>query len=101
MPVARFRVPTEEEIAKGAEIGRLEHRYDAARFTYNGRRDSITFYLVNGVVVEVPRSMLGRLNDVSKSDLRKLRLGPTGSHLEVAGTEIDVGVQGSIRSAVG
>ena len=93
--------PTREDIVRGAELGRQEHQFDAERFVYNARRDSVTFFLVNGVAVEIPRSMLGPLGKVPRSELQRLRLVPWGIALEVAGTDVDVSVQGAIRSAVG
>ena len=99
----RVRYPTKAEIARGAEIGRAEHQYDAERMTYRPKLDAIELELVNGLRVIVPRSMVKALAELPVSVIRSdMRLdGDWGAVIQVPSRDLDISVSGFLRSLMG
>jgi hypothetical protein len=100
-PVSARRTPTDSEIVRGAEVGRVEHRFDAKKLEYRPRLGTIALTLFNGNRVEIKIENIPELRDVRRAVLRTMRLGPQGEAIEIRPCDLDISVVGLIRQAVG
>ena len=106
-PVAAGRPLTEAEILAqipGARARAAEERKQglrAASARYSVARRQLVLELTNGTVIGVPVSIVPALRGASARELAGVEVTPTGSALHWERLDVDLGVPGLVREALG
>jgi hypothetical protein len=99
--IGKVKLPTDEDVERGRELGRLEHEYDGAKLTFDVAHDVLDLTLVNGLRLFIPRSIIPTLAHMPPTSAKRMRLDTYGEAIEVPSEDIHVSVAGTLRKLVG
>ncbi len=87
-------------IAKARERGRLNQANDAVIMSFLPNSSHIYLRLRNRTELKIPVRSITSLADVTKPDLKKLRLSRVGDAIELPEHDLNISVAGLVRRAV-
>jgi hypothetical protein len=89
---------------RSLERARIEGEREMARspvaLSYSASSDSLTLKMPTGTKVIIPRRWMEEFRDLSKTDLKKVRLGTVRDSVEIDELDIHISVMGLLRDAV-
>ncbi len=92
---------------KGLERARIEGEREMARspvrLEYSARSDSLNIKMPSGTIVLIPRGWMEEFRDLSKTDMKKIRLNNVRDSIEIDHLDhldIQISAAGLLRDAV-